>query len=92
MLAVVGKRRSLFLGEKTGSVLWADVEEHPMFVAPNTYGLNQVFQVFGHTRITKDGMDMVLFENLAMIDTQQCFMIDESIEKRIVTIRDYERI
>ena len=92
MLAVVGKCRSLFLGEKTGSVLWADIEEHPMPDAPNIYGLNQVFQVFGHTRIDKDDMDMVLFENLAMIDTQQCFMIDDSMKERIVTVRDYERI
>ena len=60
--------------------------------APNIYGLNQVFQVFGHTRIDKDDMDMVLFENLAMIDTQQCFMIDDSMKERIVTVRDYERI
>ena len=88
MLAIIGKCRSLF-GEKTGSVLWADIYEHAMPKAPKAYGLNQVFQVFGHTRLEED---MILFDNLALIDSQQCFMIDDRIENRIVPLRDYETI
>lgn len=87
MLAVVGKYRSFF-GEKTGSVLWADIEEHAIPKAPPVYGLNQVFQVIGHTRIEED---MIEFDNLVMIDSQQCFMIDEDLEEKIVTLRDYEK-
>lgn len=34
---------------------------------------------------------MIRGENLAMIDSQKCFMIDEKIKEKIVTIRDYER-
>ena len=90
LLAVVGRYRS-FLGEKTGSVLWADVEEHAFPDAPKAYGLNKVFQVFGHSRLN-DEYDKVEFDNLVLIDSQQCFMIDEDIEKRIVTLRDYEKL
>lgn len=90
MLSVVGRYRS-FLGEKTGSVLWADIEEHAIPNAPKVYGLNKVFQVFGHTRLDRYQDDMIIFDNIAMIDSQQCFMIDESIDKKIITLRDYEK-
>lgn len=90
LLSIVGRYRSRF-GEKTGSILWADIEEHPLPNAQNVYGLNQVFQVFGHTRLDGYTDDMIRGENLAMIDSQKCFMIDETIKEKIVTIRDYER-
>ena len=88
MLAVIGSKRSWF-GEKTGSILWADIEEHSIN-APKAYGLNQVFQVFGHTRL--DGMyeRMIVTDHLAMTDSQQCFMIDERPNSKIITLIDYE--
>ena len=91
MLSVVGSRRSWF-GEKTGGVLWADIDEHAIPDAPNAYGLNKVFQVFGHSRLNKEEADMIAFDNLAMIDSQQCFMIDASINEKIITTKDYEEI
>ena len=30
------------------------------------------------------------FDNLAMIDSWQCFMIDEGIKERIITVTDYQ--
>ena len=90
MLSVVGKYRSWF-GEKTGSVLWADIEEHAIPYAPKAYGLNKVFQVFGHTKLNKD-YDMIQFDDFAMIDSRQCFMIDESIEEKIISVSKYEEI
>lgn len=86
LLAVVGSRRSWF-GEKTGSVLWADIEEHAIPDAPKAYGLNKVFQVFGHTKLNKD-YDKLEFDNLAMIDSRQCFMIDSSKGEKITSIKD----
>ena len=90
MLAIIGNCRTWF-GEKTGSVLWADIEEHHIPDAPNAYGLNQVFQVFGHTKLNSS-YDMLEFNNLAMIDSQQCFIIDEKIDRKIMTVREYELI
>lgn len=87
MLSVVGRNRSWF-GEKTGSVLWADIEEHSISDAPNAYGLNKVFQVFGHTRLDGERADMIEFENLAMIDSQKCFLIDENRKERIMAIKE----
>ncbi len=83
-LSIIGKYRSLF-GEKTGSVLWADVEEHPLKKVPKTYGLNQVFQVFGHTRLNRE-YDKLEYEGFAMIDSQRCFMIDEDSNNRIFAL------
>ena len=85
VLAIIGRLRSWF-GEKTGSVLWADIEEHSIPDAPKAYGLNQVFQVFGHTRLDKERTEKIEYDNLAMIDSQQCFMIDESKKEKIVSI------
>ena len=90
MLSVVGKSRSLFKGEKTGSVLWADIEEHPIANAPKAYGIDRVFQVFGHTRLDGTNLDMVSSGHLAMIDSQRCFIIDENIELKIVSELEYE--
>ncbi len=90
LLSVIGESRSWLGGEKTGSILWADVDDHPIPYAPKAYGLDQVFQVFGHTRLSYDTNDMVCFENFAMIDSQQCFMVDESMLQKIMTISDYE--
>lgn len=90
MLAVIGRYRTL-IGEKTGSVLWADIEEHAIPTAPKAYGLNKVFQIFGHSKL-REGYDKLEFDNLAMIDSQQCFMIDEEIKEAIITIKDYEEL
>lgn len=87
LLSVIGKNRSWF-GEETGSILWADIDEHDASKAPRDYGLNQVFQVFGHTRL-KDDIEMISSENLAMIDSRQCFMIDESRKEKILSLRKY---
>ena len=88
MLSVIGSSRSWF-GEKTGSVLWADVGEHNMHNEPHAYGLDQVFQVFGHTRL-RPGYDKIESDHFAMIDSRQCFMIDEAVEEKILTIEKYE--
>jgi len=87
MLAVVGSRRS-WMGEMTGSVLWADVEEHSMSVAPKSYGMNRVFQVFGHTRLNPQ-YDMLSSEYMAMIDSRQAFMIDEAGDEKIAPLKNY---
>ena len=84
LLATIGKRRSWF-GEKTGSVLWADIDEHALAHAPKAYGLDKVFQVFGHTKLD-EGCDMIEFDHLAMIDSRQCFMIDKSMKERIISV------
>ena len=78
-----------WFGEKTGGVLWADVNEHSIPDAPDVYDLNHVFQVFGHTRLRKEG-SMVECDNLAMIDSRQCFIIDGDRRERIMNIKDYE--
>ena len=78
------------IGAKSGSILWADIEEHAIPDAPKAYGLNKVFQVVGHSRL-KDEYDKVEFDNLALIDSQQCFVIDENIEEKIVSLKDYEK-
>ena len=90
MLSVIGRLRSLFRGEKTGGVLWADIEEHPMTNTPRAYGLNQVFQVFGHSRLDGTKYDMVSSDHLAMVDSQQCFIIDEKINSKQITLIDDE--
>ena len=89
LLSVIGNSRSWF-GEKTGGVLWADIEEHSIPDAPDVYDLNHVFQVFGHTRLRKEG-SMVEGDNLAMIDSRQCFIIDGDRKERIMTVREYEK-
>lgn len=85
MLAIVGRYRNL-LGPKSGSVLWADIEEHAIPDASKAYGLNKVFQVFGHSRLNEK-YDKVEFDNLALIDSRHCFIIDESINDKIVSVR-----
>ena len=85
MLAVIGSYRSDF-GEKTGSVLWADIEEHTIPNAPKAYGLNKVFQVFGHSMLI-EGCDKIEYDNFCMIDSQQCFMIDSENKKKIVAVK-----
>jgi len=89
MLAIIGRYRTFF-GEKSGSVLWADIEEHSIPDAPKAYGLNKVFQVIGHSRLNEEH-DKVEFDNLVLIDSQQCFVIDENIEKKIVSLKEYEK-
>ena len=85
LLAVVGRSRSWF-GEETGSMLWADIDEHALPDAPESYGLSRVFQVFGHTKL-QEGYEMIASENLAMIDSRQCFMIDENLKDKIHSIK-----
>ena len=89
MLAVIGQRRMWYGGEKTGSVLWADVEEHLEQSKTNAFGLDKVFQVFGHTRLIK-GSNMISTDNFAMIDCQECFMIAEDIEEKIIALKDFD--
>ena len=89
MLAVIGKYRSI-IGEKTGSILWADIEEHSFPKAPKAYGLDKVFQVIGHSRLDGDKADKIEFDNLVLIDSEQCFMIDESIKEKMLALKDYE--
>ncbi len=90
MLSIVGRFRN-GIGPKSGSVLWADVEEHSYPKAPSAYGLDKVFQVFGHSRLDKNKADMIVFDNIALIDSEQCFMIDEGLDKKIITLCDYEK-
>ena len=71
MLAVIGKYRSI-IGEKTGSILWADIEEHSFPKAPKAYGLDKVFQVIGHSRLDGDKADKIEFDNLVLIESEQC--------------------
>ncbi len=92
LLSVIGRCRTLFGGEKTGSVLWADIEEHSIPSAPDIYGLDQVYQVFGHTKLSREESALTIFEDFAMIDTQQCYMIDTNFEQPILTLEDYENI
>ena len=54
--------------------------------------MNQVFQVFGHTRLDETDPDAIMNAQFAMIDSQQCFMIDEGLENEIVSIFEYETI
>lgn len=89
MLSIVGRYRNI-LGPKAGSVLWADIEEHSIPDAPKAYGLNKVFQVIGHSRLN-DEYDKAEFENLVLIDSRQCFMIDDNIKEMIVALKDYEK-
>lgn len=89
MLGVVGSTRS-WMGEETGGVLWADVDEHSMAVSSSTYALDKVFQVFGHSRLYGGHPDMIAWANGAMIDSQQCFVIDERRSEPIVSVREYE--
>ena len=89
MLAVIGRQRTWYGGEKTGSVLWADLEEHLEQSETNAYGLDKVFQVFGHTRLIK-GSNMVSTDHFAMIDCQECFMIAEDIAEKIVALKDFD--
>ena len=90
MLSIVGRCRNI-IGPKSGSILWADIEEHTFPVAPKAYGLNKVFQVFGHSRLDKNKVDLIEFENIALIDSEQCFMIDEGIDEKIITLCGYEK-
>ncbi len=90
MLCIVGRFRNL-IGAKSGSVLWADIEEHAIPDAPKAYGLNKVFQVIGHSRLN-DEYDKVEFDNLVLIDSQQCFMIDDIKDRKIMSVREYEQL
>ena len=92
LLSVIGEARTAFYGEETGSILWADIEEHPINYAPELYGLNKVFQVFGHTRLDVNVADMVKSNHLALIDSRQCFMIDGELEENIVPLKYYDVI
>ena len=91
MLSIIGSSRSWYSVEKSGSVLWAGIDEHSIPEAPDKYGLNLVFQVFGHTRL-KDNCDKLELSNLAMIDSRQCFIIDDIIDRKIMTVREYEQL
>lgn len=74
----------------SSSILWADIYEYSIPNASKAYGLDKVFQVFGHTRLDAEHADMVEFNNLALIDSQQCFIVDSTIPQKIITLREYE--
>lgn len=86
LLAVIGKSRSTF-GEKTGSILWADVSEHESDQL-NKYGFKQSFQIFGHTRLKGILTDMIQGERFAMIDSQKCFLLDWDYDGKLRPVRD----
>lgn len=88
MLGVIGSSRNWYGGEKTGGVLWADINEHSLPEAQQVYGLNHVFQVFGHSRLDGRVHDMIRGENLAMIDSQKCFFIDADSSEKILAVRN----
>ena len=88
MLGVIGQCRTWYGGEKTGSVLWADINEHSLPVAQQVYDLNHVFQVFGHSRLDGRVHDMIRCENLAMIDSQKCFLIDADSSEKLLAVRN----
>ncbi len=92
LLSIIGVKRTAFYGEETGSILWADIEEHTINHAPGKYGLNKVFQVFGHTRLDVNVAEIVKSNHLALIDSRQCFMIDGELEEKIVPLKDYDAI
>ena len=48
-----------------------------------------MFQVIGHSRLNNEH-DKVEFDNLALIDSRQCFIIDEKNKEKIVALKDYE--
>lgn len=86
LLAVIGRSRSTF-GEKTGSILWADVSDHETD-SVNSYGFNQSFQIFGHTRLKGDLTDMIQGERFAMIDSQKCFLLDWEHDGKLKPVRE----
>ena len=85
-------KRILVIPDVHGRLFWKepvkkymDIVDRVVFLG-DSYGLNKVFQVFGHTKLSK-GHDMIEFDDFAMIDSRQCFMIDESIEEKIISVR-----
>jgi ribosomal protein L21 len=50
-----------------------------------------VYQVVGHTRLDAEKADKIEFDNLVLIDSRQCFMIDEDLKEKIVAVREYEQ-
>jgi len=83
ILAIVGKSRSVLGGSESGSMLWADVDDHQ---PSQKFGLDRVFQVFGHTRLKEE--DMVKGEHFAMIDSRQCFLIDSDRKEQIAPLHE----
>lgn len=49
-----------------------------------------MFQVFGHSKLDPQKADKIEFDNLALIDSQQCFMIDRNKKENIIAIKDYD--
>ncbi len=48
--------------------------------------------VFGHTRLASTEEEgMLLLNHLVMIDSQQCFIIDEDLEQKIMPINEYKQ-
>jgi hypothetical protein len=92
LLSVIGVTRTAFYGEETGSILWADIEEHTINHTSGMFGLNKIFQVFGHTRLDVNVAEIVKSKHLALIDSRQCFMIDGELEEKIVPLKDYDVI
>jgi len=84
LLAVVGKQR-FARGAKTGSILWADVKEHNLHPA-DIYGMQNAFQIFGHSRLNGKARNWVMGKHFAMVDSQKCFLIGADNPESILPV------
>ena len=74
-LAILGKYRTWFGGEKTGSPLWCDVRE--FYDNDNKEFDNDVIQIFGHTRLNKGAIAHE--KNFYCIDAQLAYILDDNL-------------
>lgn len=76
-LAVIGKCRS-WLGEKTGSPLWCDIEE---FISDKGLG-EDTYQIFGHTRLKKGAS--ISMKGFSCLDSQTAFILNNKCKLKAV--------
>lgn len=77
-LCIIGKCRTWF-GEKTGSPLWCDLEE---FILEKTAIGEDVYQIFGHTRLKK-GVNISM-TGFSCLDSQTAFILNDKNKLRTV--------
>lgn len=75
-LCIIGRERTWF-GEKTGSPVWCDIRE---FVSQGGLGIDNVFQIFGHSRL-KPG-SIVSMKDFACIDSRTAFILNDKNKLR----------
>lgn len=77
-LCTIGRSRTWFFGEKTGSPLWCDIGE---FVNDESVDKNAI-QIFGHTRLKETG-SMITMDGFYCLDSREAFMLtdDNEVEK-----------